>query len=266
MKSIITTILLLVPYMTMAQVFNDSNPICRVVYDYSYKIDSLSKYYYKEEFNLDICKEKSAFYSNDYRIRDSVKHSLLDKKINIYVILDEIKKYPRGLPMSVIKDKKINRLTMYNMISIQAFMSEDVLKLPIWRITSDTMMVGGYICHKAIANFYGRNWVAWYTNQLSINDGPWFLWGLPGLILYAYDSNGYFKFMFKETMLLNKPYSISFYYNPEKIKTLSLKEMVKGEELYYKDDLKFETLFIFDGKEVTGTKAPVRKYIPLIKY
>ena len=42
--------------------------------------------------------------------------------------------------------------------------------------------------------------------------------------------------------------------------------MVKGEELYYKDDLKFETLFIFDGKEVTGTKAPVRKYIPLIKY
>ncbi len=64
-----------------------------------------------------------------------------------------------------------------------------------WQITDrDTMTVCGYVCKKATASYAGRNWTAWFAEDLPISCGPWKLSGLPGLILSAYDSDNYFKF------------------------------------------------------------------------
>lgn len=63
-----------------------------------------------------------------------------------------------------------------------------------WNITSDTLTVLGYLCQKATTSFRGRNYEVWFAPEIPVNDGPWKLYGLPGLILKVTDSDHLFSF------------------------------------------------------------------------
>lgn len=63
-----------------------------------------------------------------------------------------------------------------------------------WHLQDGDSIVCGYPCHKAITTFRGRTWTVWYTLDLPYSDGPWKFCGLPGLVLYAYDSEDKFRF------------------------------------------------------------------------
>lgn len=55
-----------------------------------------------------------------------------------------------------------------------------------WTICEDsTRLIMGFNCHLATTTFRGREWKAWYTEDIPIMRGPWKLGGLPGLILCA---------------------------------------------------------------------------------
>lgn len=54
----------------------------------------------------------------------------------------------------------------------------------------DTTTILNIVCQKATMEFRGREYTAWFTMDIPINDGPWKLYGLPGLILKAEDSEG----------------------------------------------------------------------------
>ena len=63
------------------------------------------------------------------------------------------------------------------------------VEVPNWELVPDsTASIIGYNCQLAKANFKGRTWYAWYSEDIPISEGPWKLYGLPGLILRAYDS------------------------------------------------------------------------------
>ena len=63
-----------------------------------------------------------------------------------------------------------------------------------WQLLDGDSIVCGYPCHKATTIFRGRFWTVWYTLDLPYSDGPWKFCGLPGLVLYAYDSEDKFRF------------------------------------------------------------------------
>ena len=63
-----------------------------------------------------------------------------------------------------------------------------------WQLLDGDSIVCGYPCHKATTTFRGRTWTVWYTLDLPYSDGPWKFCGLPGLVLYAYDSEDKFRF------------------------------------------------------------------------
>ena len=46
----------------------------------------------------------------------------------------------------------------------------------------------GYPCHKATTHFRGRDYVAWYTEEIPYPYGPYKFGGLPGLITCIYDT------------------------------------------------------------------------------
>jgi GLPGLI family protein len=69
-----------------------------------------------------------------------------------------------------------------------AFVKEEKQNLK-WQLINEKKKIGTFECHKAIGEFRGRQYIAWYTNEIPIPFGPWKLQGLPGLILEAYTPN-----------------------------------------------------------------------------
>ena len=63
-----------------------------------------------------------------------------------------------------------------------------------WEFTSDTLTVLGYVCQKTTTSFRGRNYEAWFSPEIPIKEGPWKLYGLPGLILKVVVDDGLFVF------------------------------------------------------------------------
>ena len=63
-----------------------------------------------------------------------------------------------------------------------------------WSLTDETDSISGYLCAKATSRYAGRDWEAWYTDEIPSPFGPWKLSGLPGLIIKANDSEGIHSF------------------------------------------------------------------------
>jgi GLPGLI family protein len=61
-----------------------------------------------------------------------------------------------------------------------------------WKLTNKTKKIGKYLCYQAIATeelysrkgyFYNEKVIAWFSPEISLNYGPKFYIGLPGLVL-----------------------------------------------------------------------------------
>lgn len=65
---------------------------------------------------------------------------------------------------------------------------------PVWELRPDTKTIMGYPCQLAACNFRGRIWEAWFTTEIPVNEGPWKLFGLPGLILEASDTKRHYSY------------------------------------------------------------------------
>ncbi len=87
----------------------------------------------------------------------------------------------------VLKNYPMDKISVTDNIVPGEYIYEEKKVNRNWILSEDTMTVCGYICNKAVTTFGGREWTAWFTTEISISDGPWKLYGLPGLILKATD-------------------------------------------------------------------------------
>ena len=60
-----------------------------------------------------------------------------------------------------------------------------------WKIKDEYKNVSGFKCRKATGSFRGRDYTAWFAPEIPVPYGPWKLFGLPGLIVAAYDKKRY---------------------------------------------------------------------------
>ncbi len=63
-----------------------------------------------------------------------------------------------------------------------------------WKLEDGDTTICNMHCNKASLELHGRKWIAWYTLEIPISDGPWKLCGLPGLIVQAEEESGIFSF------------------------------------------------------------------------
>lgn len=91
---------------------------------------------------------------------------------------------------TVFKDIESNSLLFeFSDLNQHMHLFADTLFPMDWKTSEEQRSIGGIPCLKAVTQFKGRGYTAWYAPSITIPDGPWKLGGLPGLILEAYDDD-----------------------------------------------------------------------------
>jgi len=76
----------------------------------------------------------------------------------------------------------------------------------VWKISSETKSLKNYNLQKATTEFGGRKWIAWFSKDVPINQGPYKFQGLPGLIFQIEDDKKQYSFNLIEVKKLDKEY------------------------------------------------------------
>lgn len=103
-------------------------------------------------------------------------------------------KYERGETYTIYKDREKEQLVFTDKIFMDMFRYEEKLEAQDWEILGETREIQGYECQKAVCSFRGRDYTAWFTTEIPINEGPWKFGGLPGLIMAVADNEGHYSF------------------------------------------------------------------------
>lgn len=147
----------------------------RFIYELQYKMDSTETGHQKLNMILDITPKEVKFYGKDLATTDS-----LNKKFGMNSSYTD-------MTGQVVK-RKINSFENENFINIKngyySFKTADKIN---WNISNETKKVENYTLQKAITQFGGRNWTAWFCKDIPFNEGPFKLRGLPGLIFELSD-------------------------------------------------------------------------------
>ncbi len=96
--------------------------------------------------------------------------------------------------LTIYKNYPMGKLTHTEKICMDWFRYEEDLPALNWELTDSVTNVLGYECQSAKCSFRGREWTAFYTEDIPLSEGPWKLHGLPGLIMKASDENGHYTF------------------------------------------------------------------------
>ncbi len=182
-----------------SQVKKDSSEI-EVKYNYIFVQDTLnrsSSIY--EPMVLLTNGKKSIYYSENYKKAVDGFGKKLEDAMKTGNVLD-----PSSLPKSkvkhnVYKDELNTYISNYLGKNYYTYESPDKLN---WKIDNKSIStIGGYKCTKATVEAGGKKFVAWFTYDIPISDGPYKFRGLPGLILKVNEINDYINF---ELISINK--------------------------------------------------------------
>jgi GLPGLI family protein len=71
----------------------------------------------------------------------------------------------------------------YNILGAHFYVRDSIHNQRWTLVDNEIKNYLGFTCKKAITNYRGRDYVAYYTTEIPINNGPWKFGGLPGMIL-----------------------------------------------------------------------------------
>lgn len=182
-------LLLLFPFLISAQTH-------RFIYEYQFKSDSLAKELTKENMILDINPTEVKFYPYFFAENDSINKLRNYNNFSWDDVLPVLK-----------RNRNTNKNTSYILLNdLFSIQTEDVIN---WKLSTETKKAGTYNLQKATATFGGRNWIAWFNTEISLNEGPYKFQGLPGLIFEVADDQNYFSFNLVKSYQMKSTYNTS---------------------------------------------------------
>lgn len=205
---------LLLPFLTFAQTH-------RFIYEFQYKQDSLSKDFGKENMILDINPSEVKFYPYAYAELDSLNMKRGQRN----------SRWDDHLPAIIRKRESNDNTSLILITDLFALKSLDKLD---WKLHSETKVEGAYTLQKATAHFGGRFWIAWFSKEVAISEGPYKFRGLPGLIFEIGDDKNNFIFKLINSRKFPKTYETPFLNNP-----MGKSPIVVSEKIIHKKQLEF---------------------------
>jgi GLPGLI family protein len=102
------------------------------------------------------------------------------------------------------KDSIKSQVSLFRSGQQKTYIVEEKINKIKWDIINEYKTISDFKTQKAIGVFRGRNYIAWFTNEIPIKYGPWKLNGLPGLILSVSDDKN--EVMFSAN-IINIPFN-----------------------------------------------------------
>lgn len=170
-------------------------------------------------------KKDSIIYSSASLSLDSIK-KIKEKyyaKVKYLFVPVVLKNYPQG------------KMTVTDDIIPDDYIYEENKADRKWVLQDGMLTVCGYVCNKAVASFGGREWTVWYAPEITISDGPWKFYGLPGLILKASDSTG--THVFEAIVIRKSNHSIYLDKNITQLK-IGRDKFIKNKNKFEEDPMK----------------------------
>ena len=147
--------------------------------------------YRQAQMRLDIGKDISYFYNlSQLQWSEQVTQMILSGGV-----IDLRKAEPvKCMNWQFLKNYPEKGKTMFQeTFAMNTYQCIEDIEIPDWQLVPDSSTtILSYPCQLAKANFKGRTWYAWYSEDIPISEGPWKLYGLPGLVLRAYDAQHQF--------------------------------------------------------------------------
>jgi GLPGLI family protein len=167
-------------------------------------------------------------------------------------VAEELKRSPDGYTnfpdgvwsCELFKNNPQGKVTICDIGSVLHgnFVYEEALPVWDWKITNENQTILSYNCRKATTSFRGRDYIAWFTPDIPVPNGPWLFGGLPGLILKLYDTQN--NFVFECTGIENRSdrkETINYYL--VEYTQLPRNDYRKIEKRYHDDWIKYEQLY-----------------------
>lgn len=153
-----------------------------------------------EDMTLFTGKNESIYISLTKLIIDSARVAIKKRGGSFYELTDIKQAHPKNKIQASIKKNYRNKDFIFqNNLMLKTFEFPRT-KLPVfnWKITNTTKTLLGYKCQLATLTYKGRDYNAWFSTAIPIQDGPWKFYGLPGLIFKIADTQNHYSFTLKE--------------------------------------------------------------------
>lgn len=194
-------LLLLLIFLKTIQVFTQAD-----IYNYKFTYDVVFKLKIlknkdtinetiNEKMVLLLNNTKSLYISPTKLLIDSVRLTINKKGGTPF----ELNAYKKKLPDNKIKTsvekifKQKKYIFNYDM-TLTNVAYEESLPVFNWKLKNTKKEILGYKCQLASLSYGGREYEAWFTENIEIQNGPYIFYGLPGLILEIYDTKKEYSF------------------------------------------------------------------------
>lgn len=206
MRKYVSVFLVLLSLVVSAQE-NSGIAANRFFYELTFKPKKQNPVTEKVMMILDVVENKSFFRDFTFIASDSLAKKEIEamQKAGVYKDISKSIKMPK-FSYKVIKDYPEMKISysegiINGMTPIEIMFKEDV-KI-VWKVLTENEKVGAYNAQKATTDFGGRKWVAWFSKDIPINDGPYKFYGLPGLIVKIEDEEKDYSWELKGNKKIN---------------------------------------------------------------
>ena len=169
----------------------------RIYYELNYKSSVINPNLNKELFVLDYNTKtkESIFYNQSYVYNDSINTNLKELMANVSIDINTDIYKKMYLKDIIYHDNKSKQSTFSIYTSVDGDNFQYQTEAPqVWKIYNSSYQINNYECRKATTYFGGRKWIAYFTESIPFNVGPYKFSELPGLIVKIFDTENNFEF------------------------------------------------------------------------
>jgi GLPGLI family protein len=149
----------------------------------------------QEKMMLLVGDSTSLFFSKNAFVRDSIMASFKGDNPDISQMMAAMQSAPKSVfSYEIIKRSNSQEIVFQEKVFMDKLAYTEPLNSIKWNITNETATKVGYPCQKATTTYGGREYEAWFTFQIPIQDGPYKFSGLPGLIVDMQDAENHYHF------------------------------------------------------------------------